>query len=439
MKFFDRKEEINLLQEIRQQSLDNSRFTIITGRRRIGKTTLVFQAYKDLQILYFFVGRKSEKELCEGYANEIEDKLGIPVLGQAARFQQIFEFILKLAQSRPITLFIDEFQDLEKVNPGIFSDIQRLWDLYKDTAQLNFIASGSVTSLMHHLFFDKNEPLYGRATNVIKLRPFTPSVLKDIMKYYSPEYTSDDLLALFSFTGGVAKYVELLIDNAAFTREKMIEKMISDGSFFIEEGKLMLLGQFGKEYGRYFSILSAIASGHTRRNQIDDIVGEEVSGYITRLENDYELISRLQPILETTSNKALRYIIRDNFLTFWFRFVYKHNYLVELNNYEYLREIINRDYNVFSGIMLERYFKEILKERKKYSRIGSWWDRKGHNEIDIVAIDERGMRAEFYEVKRNPEKINLQDVEIKVEDFLKVNKAIVPYKKELIGLSLNDM
>lgn len=439
MKFFDRTDEIKTLREVNEISFTASQFTVLTGRRRIGKTSLVFHAYQNQTFLYFFVGRKTEKDLCEGYSKEIEAKLNIPVLGNTERFSDIFEYVLKLAMNQHIILFIDEFQDFMKVNPSIFSDIQRLWDSYKDKVQLNLIVSGSINSMMHHLFFDNREPLYQRMSRLIKLRPFSTSVITEILQFYSPEFTPDDLLALYTFTGGVAKYIELLIDSGAYTREKMIERMVSDGSPFIEEGKIMLLGEFGKDYGRYFSILSAIASGHTQRSRIEDIVGEEVSGYITRLEKDYEIISKKQPLLEKSATKNVRYEIHDNFLTFWFRFIYRYNYLLEINNYGYLQRIVKDKYDLFSGWMLERWFTEKLKESGEYSRIGNWWDRKGENEIDIVAVDELSGRMEFYEVKRNPRKISIPDLEKKTSKFFQINPALAHFERGFHGLSLENM
>ena len=116
MRFFDRKEEIATLQHIQKQSFDNAQFTVVTGRRRVGKTHLVWKAYEGVQMLYFFVSRKAERELCGDYMDEIRNKLGIATLGNATCFADIFEFLMKLSVDRPITLFIDEFQDFYRVN-----------------------------------------------------------------------------------------------------------------------------------------------------------------------------------------------------------------------------------------------------------------------------------------------------------------------------------
>ena len=160
---------------------------------------------------------------------------------------------------------------------------------------------------------------------------------------------------------------------------------------------------------------------------------------MSRLETDYEIIEKRQPILEKTKTKNIRYGIRDNFLTFWFRFVFKYNYLIEIGNYSRMRQIIFDGYDVFSGVMLERYFREVIKEKEKFSRIGQWWDRKGENEIDIVAIDEFEKLIEFYEVKRNPSKISLLALENKIMQFMQVNPEMAKYTRKVEGLSLKDM
>ncbi len=439
MKFFDREKEISLLKEIRQRSLRNAQFTVLTGRRRIGKTTLIFKAFGEDNIIYLFVSRKSERDLCNGFGHEIEAKLGEPLLGNPDSFSEIFEYLMRLSSTRPLTVFIDEFQDFRYVNPSIFSDMQRIWDLYKDRSKINLIVGGSVNSLMNEIFRDSKQPLYQRETRFIKLSHFTPAVLREIIAYYHPDYTNDDLLALYTFTGGVAKYVERFIDNEKFTVKEMVDFMIQDGSTFLDEGKVMLIGEFGKEYGNYFSILAAIADGHTTRSDIEAKSGKEVGGYLSRLENDYEIISKRQPIYERTSNKNVHYIIRDNFLTFWFRFIYKFGYMLEIGAYKKLRELIMRDYDTFSGYMLERYFREKLAESEEYTRIGGWWDRKGGNEIDIVTADDLEKRLSFIEIKRQRERYKPSLLEEKIRHFFELNKNLSSFAYTALCWSISDM
>lgn len=439
MRFFDRTEEIASLREIRGMAKDNAQFTVVTGRRRIGKTALVWQAYEDEPFLYFFVARKAEGDLCEDYQLEIENKLGVPTMGRAERFADVFEYLMKLSAERPITLFIDEFQEFFRVNKSVFSDMQRIWDLYSPKARINLIVCGSIYSMMTKIFKDKKEPLYNRQTRFMTVHPFTPTVLKEILAEHNPGYTEEDLLALYSFTGGVAKYVQLLVDAGATTKAKMLDQIIKADSIFLGEGKAILIEEFGKDYGIYFSILSAIARGKTSRSEIEYVVGREIGGYLTKLEKEYEVIAKKQPLFERSSTKNVLYTVEDNFFTFWFRFIYKYNYMLEIENYESMKMIINRDYETFSGLMLERYFKRVLIERHEYTRLGNWWDRKGENEIDIVAENELDNKAVFFEVKRKAENIDLETLKGKATVFLRATGEFKGYEVCYKGLSMDDM
>lgn len=439
MKFFDRSEEIASLHEIREIAKNNAQFTVVTGRRRIGKTSFVWKAYEDEPILYFFVARKAESDLCEDYQLEIENKLGIPTIGRAEHFTDIFEFIMKLSIDRPITLFIDEFQEFFRVNKSVYSDMQRIWDIYSNKAHINLIVCGSIYSMMTKIFKDKKEPLYNRQTRFMTVRPFTPSVLKEILTEYNSDHTAEDLLALYSFTGGVAKYVQLLVDAGATTKEKMLNQIVKADSIFLGEGKAILIEEFGKDYGVYFSILSAIARGKTSRSEIESVVGREIGGYLTKLENDYEVIAKKQPLFEKSSTKNVRYTIEDNFFIFWFRFIYKYSYMLEIDNYESMKAIINRDYETFSGLMLERYFRRVLIERQAYTRIGGWWDRKGENEIDIVAENELNNEATFFEVKRKAANIDIEVLKQKAAAFLRAAGEFKGYNISYKALSMDNM
>lgn len=439
MRFFDRKEEIASLREIREMARSNAQFTVVTGRRRIGKTSLVWKAYEDEPILYFFVARKAEGDLCEDFRIEIETKLGLPIMGRAERFAEIFEFLMKYSAEHPITLFVDEFQEFFRVNKSVYSDMQRIWDIYSSQARINLIVCGSIYSMMSKIFKDKKEPLYNRQTRFMTVRPFAPTVLKEILMEYHSDYTAEDLLALYSFTGGVAKYVQLLVDAGATTKEKMLNQIVKADSIFLGEGKFVLIEEFGKDYGVYFSILSAIARGKTSRSEIENVVGREIGGYLTKLENEYEVIAKKQPLFEKSSTKNMRYTIEDNFFTFWFRFIYKYSYMLEIENYESVKTIINRDYETFSGLMLERYFKRVLIERRTYTRIGGWWDRKGENEIDIVAENELNDEATFFEVKRKVGNIDLELLEQKAAAFLRATGVFKGYSISCKGLSMDDM
>ena len=115
VKFTGREKELAIFRRIRAESLSAARFTVLTGRRRVGKTELLRRAFEDSPCLYFFVARRSEAELCSNFTEEIEEKLGIPIPGTFSRVSDLLTFVMRTAKSLPITLVIDEFQEMARL------------------------------------------------------------------------------------------------------------------------------------------------------------------------------------------------------------------------------------------------------------------------------------------------------------------------------------
>ena len=152
MKFYDRKKEMAILYAAKKQSQTSACFTVMTGRRRIGKTALLLESVKDTRFVYIFVARKSEVLLCAQYQPVIQETLGIRIYGEIREFAQLFELLMQHSQKENFTLIIDEFQEFLYINPSIVSDIQRIWDQYHATSKINFIVCGSVYSMMKRIF-----------------------------------------------------------------------------------------------------------------------------------------------------------------------------------------------------------------------------------------------------------------------------------------------
>lgn len=387
---------------------NNSRMTVLTGRRRIGKTSLIKKAFEgsDAPMLYFFTGRKAEAALVDDFVREIHDKLHGYVPEGLMSVAGVLRHLFELAKTMSFTLVIDEFQEFMTVNPSVFSDLQNLWDSYRSDTRMNLVLSGSVMSMMRRIFTDAHEPLFGRADNIINLRPFRIKVLKEILMDYNPEYTNEDLLALYSITGGIPKYIELFCDNGHVTSDSMIRFSVSYMSPLIDEGRNLLVTEFGRDYGTYFSVLLAIAQGRTSQAEITAALGGmAIGGHLERLENTYNIISKFRPVMSKPGSKnSVRFRISDNFMQFWFRFIERNRSMIELDNYDDLCEVVVRDYPTYSGMMLEKYFRQKLTEGGGFREMGSWWEAKAGkeaNEIDIVGLRTEGKSALIAEVKRN--------------------------------------
>lgn len=440
MKFYNRSSELAELQRIQDLSFnDHSRLTVVTGRRRIGKTSLIMKSVEGMPTVYLFVGRKAEASLCSEFIPVIAQSLDTFVPKEIRTFRSLFQYLMELASSKAFNLVIDEFQEFYNINESVYSDMQNIWDTYRQKSKMNLIVSGSVYSLMQKIFQNNKEPLFGRADNIIKLSAFDLATLKEIMHDYKPKYTNDDLLALYSFTGGIPKYVELFCDNNMLTVDEMISFMIRDNSPFTDEGKNLLIEEFGKNYATYFSILSAISGGINTQPGIESALGDKsIGGQIKRLIEDYNIIVRQRPILAKEGSQAVRYEIQDNFIRFWFNYFDRYRSLIEIKNFVGLQSIIKADYPTYSGIMLERYFKQQFAESFQYRAIGSWWELKGNqNEIDIVALKLEKNQAMVAEVKRQKKNFKPDLLARKVEHLK--NKVLPKYQIKMVSLSLEDM
>jgi AAA+ ATPase superfamily predicted ATPase len=436
MKFYDRKNELQTLKTIAKQSTETSCFTVMVGRRRIGKTALLLRSAEKQKMLYLFVSRNSEAVLCSGFQKQASETLGLQIYGNITKFADLFEQLLMFAEKKHYTLIIDEFQEFEYINKAIFSEIQNLWDRYKDRIKINFIACGSIYSLMTKIFENQKEPLFGRLTSKITLKPFTISVLKEILKDYNPNYTAEDLLFLYTLTGGVSHYVALLMNAKATTQKKMLDFILRPDSPFLNEGKDLLVSEFGRDFSIYFSILQLIANGKNTQSEVDSIIEKNTGAYLANLESQYSLIVKNKPMFSKPETRNARWNIDDNFLRFWFAFIYPNQTLIEMGKFDMLRDHILKSYKDYSGLLLEKYFRQKYAEEKNITTIGNYWNNDGKNEIDLIALNSFDKTAIIGEVKRNSKKISMPVLKQKA-DALK--KHLSKYKVSFKALSLEEM
>ncbi|MBI4825121.1 MAG: ATP-binding protein [Nitrospirae bacterium] len=435
MRFYNRKQEIQELTTLYDQTKDSARMAVITGRRRVGKTMLALEFAGQHKFIYLFVSRKAEHLLCMEYIDEIKKHFTLPVLGDIKHFKDVVALLLELSKQEQFIVIIDEFQEFYNVNPAVYSEIQRLWDLNKSKCRMNLICIGSVYSLMHKIFEESKEPLFGRADRILFLKPFT---IKDTYRVLS-DHGADDMKSLFDcyvFTGGMPKYLEMLTSNSALSYEDILNFILASNSPFINEGRNLLIEEFGKEYGTYFSILELISIGKTARTEIESVLEIHAGAYLARLENDYALISRHKPVGAKPASRLQKYKITDNFLNFWFRFIFRNRSAAETENFSYIKEIINRDYSSYSGRMLENFFHQLFAETGNYNVIGSYWEKGNQNEIDLVAINDLKKEITLADIKLDRKRINLNALKERAQGLL---NTYPEYKVKWLGLSLGDV
>jgi len=418
MKFYNRKKELNTINEWVNLSKKSTQVGVIFGRRRIGKTRLIKEALSKKNYLYFFIERKPITELLSDFKEAIAELADLPSGIQFQDLTAFLQLIVQIAEKKQLILVFDEFQNFRYIDPKVFGIFQQWIDEIKDNKGLTIIFIGSMFGLMKKIFTEYKEPLYGRLTGQINLKPLSPIIEKEILADLGI-YTPENLLKFHIIFGGIPRYYDLLSDriNMIHTPMDAIKQLIvSPYSILKEEGKAVLMEEFGKKFMVYFSILQAISSGYHTRNQISGASGlnyNQLSPYLSSLEKHYELIERRTPIFSNKEqSKTSAFYIRDNFLAFWFRYLHKYSRLVEIEAYDRLNDIISKDFTIFEGTGFESLVMKLLialngnsNWQFSFDDIGRYWDRM-NREIDIIFINHIEKYIFFGECKVNGNRVN---------------------------------
>jgi AAA+ ATPase superfamily predicted ATPase len=422
MRFYGREKEISLIKHfIGTVKNKGSRILVITGRRRIGKTRLVLEAVKNQNYLYFFTKKKKINEIISEWSNEIKEKYGEVFYGNFATFEELIKFLFNFSKKKQIVLIFDEIQNLLYSEPSAFGTFQKTFDLNKEKTSALLIFLGSSFSLMEKIFKNSREPLFGRASEIIRLSYLPLKVQSEILKDNGFN-SGKDLLHQFSIFDGVPKYMEEFVDLGKKSFKESIRELMTNRDFIWEEGGNLIKEEFGKEYSSYFSILSAISKGRRKLNEIEQFTGiRDAGSYIKNLEEIYQMTERRLPVTsKSLKERKGRYHINDNFLEFWFGFIESKRMLKETGRTDRAFSQTWDELPSYEGRKLEDLvIRKIIEENPsgiKFSRAGKYWDRKGEIEVDAVFMDDEVKKAYLYEIKINKKKINkgiLEDLKIK--------------------------
>lgn len=430
MKFYNRENELKRLRKEIEKDSKRSSIVVLVGRRRIGKTRLILEAFNEKTFLYFYVGKKKMSDLLREWTDEINDKIG-KIYGEFKDFSQLSAFLFDRAKGRELIVFFDEVQNFLSINPSAFSDLQKQFDLNRESSSLKLFFAGSAYSLVEKIFTGSREPLFGRASEFIRLNYLSVVSQKKILEDCEM-YSGENLLHAFSIFDGIPRYYEEIFESRKKTFKESLKELLVEKEFLWEEGLNIMREEFGKEYSIYHSILSAIALGKRTRNEIEQFLGGSAGGYLHNLEKIYRLVKREKPIFSRTKkNTLLNFYLGDNFFEFWFRFISRYQALREINQTETAFKKIWEGLPKYEGIKLEelvrRIFIEINPFNLEFTAVGRYWDRKGENEIDIILLDEDSNTAHVVEVKRNLNKSLKKEEKIKFYNKIAAVEQINAY------------
>jgi AAA+ ATPase superfamily predicted ATPase len=405
--FVNRESELAVLN--REYERKGASFTVIYGRRRVGKTALIEEYIKDKPAIYVYVTERKLKEQLKQVTRQVVDYIGKDYLKNVefAEFEQLLELLAEHIGEQKLVFVFDEYQNAAELDKSFSSMLMKVWDLKLKSKNIHLILCGSVISMMYSEVLVYSSPLYGRRTSNIHLKPLEFHHIEEFVKGVS----KIDRMNIFASFGTIPKYLELYDDGKGFP-DNLRDNILDKNSYLYHEVKFLLKEEI-REPTTYFNILEAISDGETKIGKIGGRLSVPAS-YLTRYMRklaDLDIVEKEVPITESVPAKSKlgKYRIKDPFFKFWFYYVYRNYSFLEIGNTGYVMDEIERTFNEkFAAFAFEDYVKELLTRRPMEflgfipRKIGRWWNNS--EEIDLVAVGDD--RAAFIECKWRNQKVD---------------------------------
>ena len=420
--FYDRKQELKLLKD-EFANLKTGKMLVVYGRRRVGKTELIRQFIKPLSNnkLYFYVDLVEKQGILDSLSKTVQEQLG-----EIRTFADFSDFLNLIAEKSDtgFVLVIDEFQRFLEVAPQLITELQNYWDQKLKNKKILLILVGSSIGMIQKITNSKAGALYGRATR-LKISPFKYSDFRLMFK----ELTEDEKVLTYAVFGGTPYYLEKAKKIKGDIHKKIKELLLRKGAELFEEPKNLLEYENVRIHAKYNSILQAASAGKENIQEIQNFTGIDANtmpAYIKRLDELLELLGRKDPILG--KERLGRYKLKDNFFSFWYRFIFPNQTTLNLGNIKIVEEEIKENLNAYIGRVFEDICKDLLiqyinKDIDSYTldfeNIGTWWNRTGE-EIDIVAYNQKSRKILVGEVKWTSQPM---DIDV-IDSLMKKSKLI---------------
>ena len=423
--FVDREQEMETL--LNEYERSGSSLVVLYGRRRVGKTTLISEFIKDKNALFFLASEESETQNCAAFKEKAADFIDNDLLRNAdvKSWDTIFKTIMDAHHDSKPVIVLDEFQYLGKSNSAFPSIFQRIWEEILKNQEVMVILCGSLISMMESQTLAYDSPLYGRSTAQIRLRQIPFAYYHE----FSPDKGRKNLIEMYAVTGGVPKYIELFSESRDIYTA--IQKCVLNRSGYLYDEPHFLLQQEVSEVGSYFSIIKAIAAGNSKLSAIASVLEIKATSLTKYLKTliDLDILEREVPITEEKPEKSKRglYKIKDNYLRFWFAFVYPNRSFIESGH---SRIVMNKIHKGLVTNHIGFVYEDVCRERMwdlnaedawpfHFTKLGRYWDNKC--EIDITALDPEGRNLILGECKYWQDAVGLsvlRDLEAKAENVL---------------------
>ena len=434
MKFVGRNREIKKLHTLYQD--EGFQFVVIYGRRRVGKTMLINEFLKGKRSAYYMAVEGTAKENLTGISKTLlTEGVSDFYMPEFSDFESLLLYIDHLCKNSDgqerLVIAIDEFPYLAASYPAISSMLQSHIDQCWKNSNLFLILCGSSMSFMEEQVLGYKSPLYGRRTAQFKLHPFSYFEAKEMLS----EFSTEEQAVLYGVTGGIPEYLSRIRSNQSM--DDNIKELFFDesGRLFDEPGNF--LNQELQDPSSYHSIITAIAGGASRLNEIATKTGLASSGCSAQIQSLITLgiIKKETPLTEGIKSRKTLYTLEDFMFLFWYRFVRPNLSGIMRGIGETIYEVsVKPQISHFMGYIFEEICKQYLYLPQIYMTLpfpagefARWWGnnpkKKRQEEIDLMA--ENGLEAIFGECKWRNE---LADVDIL--ETLQERSGLFHYQKQ---------
>lgn len=418
--FVGRKRELAALKEFYDK--DGVGMTVIYGRRRIGKSTLITEFVKDKKTIFYTATKVGKHRNLELFSKQVVDLI-MPDLEDISfrTTEAVFDFIDKNIGNEKLVLVIDELPYWAERDEALLSIIQKYIDTVWKDKNIKVILCGSALSFMEKKVLSEKSPLFGRRDSQIKLEAFNYLEAAEFV----PNYSNEEKAICYGITGGVAKYLSMIDSNKSID-ENIVRLFFRTDGYLYDETRNLLTQEFS-DISVVNNIVEQIASGENTLNIIAGKIGEKEQTVLYSLDKliNVGLVEKKKCITDEKNKKKTQYVLKDYMFKFWYEFIPKATSVIEMGQGEiYYKKVVKPVIHSFMGSVFEemcRYYtlkKGIVGEYGCFiTSVGTWWgvekviDKNGNirtqsADIDVVAISEIDKKAVIGECKFKNEKID---------------------------------
>ncbi|MEZ4864338.1 MAG: ATP-binding protein [Caldilineaceae bacterium] len=408
--FLNRTRELGYLESRFRRG--GAEIAVLYGRRRVGKSALIYEWSSDKRRVFFFAQRLDSATLLGQFSlalaqanqpaneipNEIPDDFAYP------DWEAAFMAMGEMARHERLVVVIDEYPYLVEMVPGISTILQKVWDLHLQQTNLYLVLTGSLLSIMRRHLLEADAPLYRRHTWPYELRPLQVS---DLPPFF-PQRSATELIDTYGVLGGMPHYLAA-VNRQATLLDNIAEDILSPAGSLFDEPRLQLHEELHGDIENHLRVLSAIARGAHQRIDIANQSGladaNKTGWYLAALV-DLGIVEHRQPVARISKPQRWgTYHLRDPFFRFWHQWVLpRRNYLeIGQGAEEALDQIRQNMLHIIAPVWEEiaRAHLYTITTRGeipiRLEEVGSWWSRQA--QIDIVGVNRAERRVIFGEAK----------------------------------------